>query len=332
MKEKLRKEYERQSSLKTRGEELLRQHRVSSPAASTTNTVRTPSSKQKMRNIHASFLDTPMSTRSTKSRNRKMLNMSGTSSVFSSVSTTTTQSRRRSRVTREMLLEIVGVFEKQQKDTLRDVARLQRELDNANRNISKLCNADLKAEREIKLEDDMWEGQDAMSQREARLFAQLKRWRVEQQKVLDAQKEWRIQIEDREQTALARADAERLRADKMEEERDVLKSELEARPSTDQWSEAQRELEKQRKELRLLSSFLSEKDLKKWSIQSEATRKLIQSDRGVESLYDMSPAVARRSLGAACRALQLDDPSSLVRIIFSLFSQHYSVTNIDLVC
>ena len=112
--------------------------------------------------------------------------------MFSSVSTATTQSRRRGRVTREMLLEIVGVFEKQQKDTLRDVARLQRELDNANRRISKLSNADLNAEKDIKLEDDMWEGQDAMSQREARLFAQLKRWRVEQQKVLDAQREWRV--------------------------------------------------------------------------------------------------------------------------------------------
>ena len=271
------------------------------------------------------------------------MNMSGTSSVFSSVSTTTTQSRRRGRVTREMLLEIVGVFEKQQKDTLRDVARLQRELDNANRRISKLSNADLDAEKDIKLDDDVWEGQDAMSQREARLFAQLKRWRVEQQKVLDAQREWRVrgecfdigmcdhstttttttnskqvQIKDNEQTALARADAERLRADKMEEERDELKNELEARPSTDQWSEAQRELERQRKELRLLSSFLSEKDLKKWSIQSDATRKLIRSDRGVESLYDMSPAVARRSLGAACRALQLDDPSNLVPAIAKL--------------
>ena len=135
---------------------------------------------------------TPMSTRSSRSRSRKMLNMSGTSSVFSSVSTATTQSRRRGRVTREMLLEIVGVFEKQQKDTLRDVARLQRELDNANRRISKLSNADLNAEKDIKLEDDVWEGQDAMSQREARLFAQLKRWRVEQQKVLDAQREWRV--------------------------------------------------------------------------------------------------------------------------------------------
>ena len=60
LKEKLRKEYERQSSLKTRGQELLRQHRVSSSPASATNTaMRTPSSsKQKMRDIHASFLGT----------------------------------------------------------------------------------------------------------------------------------------------------------------------------------------------------------------------------------------------------------------------------------
>jgi len=261
-----------------------------------------------------------MSVRSN-TRSRRSLNMSATSSVFSSVSTTTTLASRK-RVTRDMLLEIVGTFEKQQKDTLKNLARLERELDNANRRISKLSNADLKAEQDIKLEydddDDKWEGHDAMSQREARLFAQLKRWRVEQQKVLDAQKEWRAQIEDREQSALARADAERLRADKMEEERDELKDELEARPSSEQWSEAQRELEKQRKELRLLSSFLSEKDLKKWSIRSDATRKLIRSDRGVETLHEMSPTLARRSLGAACRALQLDDPSSLVPAISKL--------------
>eukprot|EP00940_MAST-03C_sp_MAST-3C-sp2_P002229 g2229.t1 len=329
LQKRLQTSVKKQNRLRTRGRELLmqqQQSRRSSAASSSKGSApATPSS------VDASILSTPRPRTTVKSnRSRRLYDARDRtpSPKFVTLTPSTSSVRQSPEV-----LEAVGEIEDQRKRMMRQITSLRRELQEANRRIVRLSRASSSTEekrsgtgRSGGDDDDIaWEGtMDSSlageSVREKRLMNQLRRWRREQRKVLESQREWQMQIESERERIVENLKTANARVDAKNRECALLQEELATRPSSTEWADAQREMLRQRRELKLLGSFISESDMRKWRSRSKTTRQLIRSDRdeNAAELENLPPTAVRALVSKACRTLQIKTPQALVPALTKL--------------